>query len=115
MYLCAKDTITAEKHWRKAYNLDPENLDRISNLTWVLIRSGINIEEGLELSQKGLKKDPDSDFLLWMKGLALHKLGKHEEALKILKEADEKCIGYNKDLKEDIKEVEQTVASQKNN
>jgi len=43
----------------------------------------INVEEGLELAQKGLKKYPDSRFLLWMKGLALHKSGKHEEALKI--------------------------------
>jgi TolB-like protein len=113
MYMSAKDTITAEKHYRKAYNLDPENLARISNLTWVLIRSGINIEEGLELSQKGLKKYPDSDFLLWMKGLALHKLGKNAGALEILKQADGKWMGYNKDLKEDIKEVEQAIANQK--
>jgi TolB-like protein/Tfp pilus assembly protein PilF len=113
MYLCAKDTIMAEKHWRKAYTLDPENLDRISNLAWVSIRSGINIEEGLELSQKGLSKDPDSYFLLWMKGLALHKSGKNEEALEILQEANEKYMGYLRDLKDDIKEVEQAVASQK--
>jgi TolB-like protein len=115
MYLFAKDTIMVEKHWRKAYNLDPENLYRISNLTWVLIRSGINIEEGLELSQKGIEKYPDSPFLLYMKGLALHKSGKHEEALRILIEADEKYMGSRKDLKEDIKEVEQAIASQKKN
>jgi len=112
-YLCGKDTITAEKHWRKAYNLDPENLDRISNLSWILIRSGINIKEGLELAEKGLKIDPDRQFLLWMKGLALHMSGEHDKALKILKEADEKLIGYNKELKEDIKVVEQIIASQK--
>ena len=115
MYLSAWDTIRAEEHYRKAYNLDPENLNRINNLTWVLIRSGINIEEGLELSQKGLKKYPDSDFLLWMKGIALHKSGKHEEALEILKKVDEMWIGYNKDLKKDIQEVEKAVANQKNN
>jgi TolB-like protein len=115
MYLYAKDTIRVEKHWRKAYKLDPENLYRISNLTWVLIRSGINIEEGLELSQKGLKKYPDSPFLIYMKGLALHKSGKHEEALRILIEADKKYMSSRIDLKEDIKEVEQAVANQKNN
>ena len=115
LYLCAKDTILAEEHFRKAYTLNPENLDFISKLAWVLIRPGINIEEGLELSLKGLKKDPDSYFLLWMKGLALYKTGKHEEALEILKEADEKYMGYLKDLKDDIKEVEQAIPSQKNN
>jgi len=115
MYICAKDTIRAEEHFRKAYNLDPENRDMIFNLIWVLIRSGINVEEGLELSQKSLKKYPDNNFLLWMNGLALHKSGKHDEALEILKEVDEKFIGYNKDLKKDIKEVEQAISSQKNN
>jgi hypothetical protein len=49
-----------------------------------------------------------------MKGLALHKSGKHEEALIFLKEADEKSIGYLKELKKDIIEVEQAVASLKN-
>ena len=114
MYICAKDTIRAEEHYRKAYNLDPENLDRIFNLILVLIRSGINVEEGLELSQKSLKKYPDNNFLLWMNGLALHKSGKHEEAREILEEVDEKFIGYNKDLKKDIKEVEKAISSQKN-
>jgi len=114
-YLWGKDTITAEKHYRKAYNLDPDNLSRISNLSWILIRSGININEGLELAKKGLKINPDSNFLLWMKGLALHKSGKHEEALIFLKEANEKSFGYLKELKEDIKEVEQALASLKNN
>ena len=113
MYLWAKDTIMAEKHWRKAYNLDPENPDRISDFIWLLIRSGINVEEGLELSQKSLKKIPDSNFLLWMNGLALHKSGKNAEALKMLKEADEKYMGYLKEFKDDLKEVELAVANQK--
>lgn len=115
MYLSAKDTISAEEHYRKAYNLDPENLNRISNLSWILIRSEINIKEGLELAEKGLKTEPDRQFLLWMKGLALHELGKHEEALIYLKEADEKSLGYLNELKKDIKEVEQALASLKKN
>lgn len=48
-----------------------------------------------------------------MKGLALHKSGKHEEALIVLKEAEEKSIGYLKELKNDLKEVEQTLVSLK--
>ncbi len=114
-YLWGKDTITAEKHWRKAYNLDPDDFSRISNLSWILIRSGINIDEGLELAEKGLKTDPGSLASLWRKGLALHKLGKHEEALLILEEVFEKWTGYNNQLEKDIKEVEQSLASLGNN
>ena len=111
MNLWSKDTITAEKHWRLAYDLDPENLDNTSDYIWLLLRSGINIEEGLELSQKSLKKNPDNYFLLWMNGLALHKSGKNVQALKILKEVDANYMGYLKELKNDIKEVEQSIAN----
>jgi TolB-like protein len=112
MYLWARDTIMAEKHWRLSYNLDPENFDIVTNLIWVLVRAGINVTEGLELSQKCLIKYPDNNFLLWMKGLALYKSGKYEEALAILKETDEKYMGYLKDLKDDLKRAEQAVANQ---
>ena len=115
MYLWAKDTIIAEKHFRKAYNLDPENIERIINLAWLLIRSGINIEEGLELSDKGLNKYPDNINLLWMKGLALYKSGKYDEGLAILKEADKRYMGYLKDFKDDINNAQQAVAGNKTN
>ena len=113
MYLLAKDTIMAEKYLRQSYNLDPDNIDVITNLIWVLLRSGINVEEGLELSQKNVNKYPDNYFLLWMNGLALHKSGKHEEALKILKESDDMYMGYLKDLEDDIQDVEQAIANKK--
>lgn len=114
LYLSGKDTITAEKYVRKAYNLDPENTARIYNLSHILIRSGININEGLELALKGLEIVPADLDLLWMKGLALHKLGSHEKALIILKEVFEKRTDYSNNLEKDIKEVEQAVARQKN-
>jgi len=76
----AKDTLITEEHWRKAYNLDPENLDRISNLTWVLIRSGLILKKAWNYLRKALKNILIADSCLWMKGLALHKTGKHEEA-----------------------------------
>ena len=113
MYLWARDTIMAEKHWRQSYNLDPDYFDVISNLIWVLIRSGINVREGLELAQRNLIKYPDNNFLLWMKGLALYKSGRYEEALVILKDTDEKYMGYLKDLKDDLKKAEQAISNQK--
>jgi TolB-like protein len=113
MYLWAGDTVMAEKHWRRAYNLDPENIDIVSNLIWVLVRAGINVREGLELSQRSLIKYPDNIFFLWMRGLALYKSGRYEEALVDLKAFDERYMGYLKDLKDDISKAEQSVAIQK--
>lgn len=115
VYLLARDTLTAERLWRKAQDLDPDNPNRIYNLSEILIRSGININEGLELALKGLELVPDHLDFLWMKGLAFHKLGNHEEALIILKEVFEKWTGYSNELDYDIKKVEKAVASMKNN
>ena len=114
MYLFAKDTLMAEKHYRKAYKLDPENLNRIIILARVLIESEINIEEGLALSEKGLNIFSDDWQLLKWKGLAFHKLGKHEEALTILNKADEMTIGYDRLLAGYLQEVEQAISSQDN-
>ncbi|OFY65483.1 MAG: hypothetical protein A2V64_05810 [Bacteroidetes bacterium RBG_13_43_22] len=115
MYSLAKDSIKTVEHYRKAYNLDPENLSRLQDLVWSLIRFEINIEEGLELCQKVLDEHPDLTWCLWMKGLALHKLGNHSEGLVLMKEADEKYNAYFKYLKDDIQEAEKAIASQKNN
>jgi len=114
MYLFAKDTLMAEKHYRKAYKLDPENLTKIIILARVLIESEINMKEGLALSETGLNMFPDDWQLLMCKGLALHKLGKHEEALTILNKADEMAIGYYRLLAGYIQEVEHALASKNN-
>lgn len=114
MYLFAKDTLMAEKHYRQAYKLDPENLNRITILARLLIESESNVEEGLALSEKGLNLFPDDWQLLKWKGLAFHKLGKHEEALTILNKADEMTIGYDRLLAGYLQEVEQAISSQDN-
>ncbi len=114
MYLNANDSIKAEEHYRKAFKLDPENLNRIIILARLLIESEISIEEGLALAEIGLNLFPDDWELVRWKGLALHKLGKHKEALAILNHADEISIGYDRLLKDYIQEVEQALASQNN-
>ena len=73
------------------------------------LRSNINIEESLRLSEYGLEKRPEWNFL-WLKGLSLHKLGRHEEALAILQEVEDKWTdGYNKDLQKDLLEIKQAL------
>jgi len=115
MYYYAKDTVRMVEHYRKAYNLEPENRTRLSDLVWALIRYNIDIEEGLEICQKVLDENPDILRWSWMKGLALHKSGNHSEGLALMKEADEKYNAYFKYLKDDINEAEKALADQKNN
>ncbi len=114
MYLSAKDTTMAEKYYRKAYMLDPENRNRKANLAGVLIRGDINIEEGLKLCEEVLVKYPDLTFWIHMKGLALHKLGRNQEALEILKELDKRTLGYYREVSEEIMSVEKALAEQEN-
>ena len=92
-----------------------KNLRIITRFTEVLIRSGINIKEGLELSNNGLNKHPENGYWRHKYGLALHKAGNHVDALEILRKADEVMGYYNKDLAKGIKEVEEAIARSKNN
>jgi len=109
LYYEAKDTSLAKEHLRRAYNLEPENRNRIYDLANVLIRYEVNVNEGMELVQKVLNDNPD--LLGWrrLKGLALHKLGKHQEALEILRKAEEDWIGYHYLIVKDIQEVEKAL------
>jgi tetratricopeptide (TPR) repeat protein len=112
MYLYAKDTLAAEAYYRRAYNLDPGNLNRIIILARVLIESGRNIEEGLALAGKGLELYPDDPELLLWKGVALYRTGQHEMALASLSRSNEIAFGYNKLLKDYILKVERALARQ---
>ncbi|MBN2632470.1 MAG: hypothetical protein JXR66_02865, partial [Bacteroidales bacterium] len=112
MYYLAKDTARMEEHYRNAFILDPGNRNRAADLAWSLIRFNINPEEGLKMTEEVLENYPDLAWWIWMKGLALHRLGYHAEGLELLKQADEKYNTYNIELKNDIKEAEKAVESQ---
>jgi len=112
VFLWATDTIGAEKHFRNAYNINNSNRAYIMNLANVLINAEINIEEGTELVEKALTLWPDNNWAIWIKGRGLYKLGKLEEAVALLKEAEEKWTGFHKDLHKDVLEAEQALANQ---
>ena len=101
----------AEKHYRNAYKLEPQNISRILGLSQFLINNDINIDEGMELAQKGLDIQPDNLFLLWVKGRGLFKQGNYEEAVQLLKSVQEKSDGFNYDLYQHLQEAEQALAN----
>jgi TolB-like protein len=101
----------AEAQYRKAYELEPQNINRILHLAGLLIDYDINVNEGMELVQKGLTIQPDNSFLLWCKGLGYYKQGKYEEAIQFLIRAEE-IIGLLSELCKDLHEAEQALANQ---
>jgi len=109
MFCWGRDSVAAVEYFRRSYELDSENLNGLAMLTRILVKFDIDIEEGLALSELGLLKNPESASFRFHKGVALYKMGRHEEALIVLKEADEKRIGYNRHLEEYIKDVEKIL------
>jgi tetratricopeptide (TPR) repeat protein len=74
----------AEKYYRQAWSVEPDNPLRINNLAYFLINNERNIEEGLELANRALGLIPDDYVSLHAKGWGLYKQGKYKEAFELL-------------------------------
>ena len=75
----------AEESFREAVNLEPGSGWWYYYLSWHLIDKNRNINEGLELIDKALELNPNSNWIfLECKGWGLYKQGKYKEALDIL-------------------------------
>jgi len=77
----------AEKYYRQALSLEPDNIDWFNNLGFFLIDEERNIEEGLRLVDKALVLSPDNFSLLESKGWGLYKQGKLSEAFGFLQKS----------------------------
>ncbi len=102
----------AEYHYRKGYELAPQNVFIITVLARILIYYDININEGMNLIQKALEFDSEYASRLHIKGWGLYKQGKLEESIKLLKKAKKNGIMVYLELDQHIKEVEQALAKQ---
>jgi tetratricopeptide (TPR) repeat protein/TolB-like protein len=84
----------AEKYFRQALALDPDNPYRLNSLALFLIENNRNIDEGLELVNKALIKIPNDFNMLDTKGWGLYKHGKFEEALNYIQKSYDLCPSY---------------------
>jgi tetratricopeptide (TPR) repeat protein len=105
----------AEEYYRQALSLEPENSERMNNLAWFLIDKDRNIVEGLKLIDEALELSPDSHHMLDTKGWGLYKLGKYEEALKLLERSWELKPIYDHEIYLHLEAAKKAVTSQKNN
>ena len=102
----------AEVHYRNAYELESRYILAIRYLANLLIKYDINVDEGMELIQKGLEIKPNNPGLLRVKGWGCYKQGKFEEAIQLLRRAEEGIPILLFDIHQQIQEVEQALASQ---
>ena len=111
IYYAAHSFDKADKYYRKALSLKPENPVLLNNLAYFLIDSERNINEGLHLVDKALDLSPDNYLLLYSKGLGLHKLGRNREALSFLQRSDSLKPYYNHELQIKLDEVKKSLDS----
>ena len=90
----------------------PQSIEVIYNLADLLINNDVNVDEGMKLIQKGLELEPNFWGFLWIKGWSYYKQGRLDEAIQLLKRAEEKSVEFNYELHQQIQEVEQALASQ---
>ncbi len=105
----------AEKYYRKALSLEPDNPDRLNTLAWFLINNDRNINEGLELVDKAMNLRPNYYNYLDTKGWGLYKQGKNKEALEFLEKAWNLKPVYDHEVYLHLEAAKKAVASQKNN
>jgi tetratricopeptide (TPR) repeat protein len=117
VYSDADNNDTAEKYYRQAYLLEPENPVRINDLAYFLIDKERNINEGMELINKALEFSPDQFNYLHTKGWGLYKQGKFDTALLTLQKSWDlrmKEAIYDHEAFIHLEEAKKTVAGQKN-
>ena len=105
----------AEKYYREALSLKPDNLTLLNDLAFFLIDKDRNIKEGLGLVDKAYMLGLDEFNYADAKGLGLYKQGKYEEALKLLERSWELKPSYDHELYLHIEAARKAVAGQMNN
>jgi tetratricopeptide (TPR) repeat protein len=77
----------AERFYREAHALEPQNTTWMNNLGFFLIDEGREPDEGLELIDTALNLDRDNYLLLDSKGWGLYKKGRSGEALDLIQKS----------------------------
>jgi len=102
----------AEAYYRDAIKQDPDNAYWVHEFSWFLIDNEIDVEEGLKLADEIIRDSPEYWPAIDAKGWALHKLGRSEEALKLLKESWDLKFAYSHNGYLHIQEIEKVLARQ---
>lgn len=105
------DYLEAEKYFRTAYQYDPDNIEKLGSLAWVLIRNALKIEEGMSLIEQAIEADPNNAIYIHQQGYGFYMKGKYEDALFNLYNAHKLYEHYSYELDNHILMVEEAIAS----
>ena len=108
------DYLTAEKHFRTAYQYDPDNIEKLGALAWVLIQNALKIDEGMALIEQAIEADPNNAIFLHQQGYGYYVKGNYEDALFNLYNARDLYQQYSFELNSHIELVEEAIASLEN-
>ena len=79
----------AEKDFRKALSLNPNQPQVLNYLGYSLIEKNSNLDEALDMIERAVKASPDSGYIVDSLGWGYYKLGRYEKALPNLERAAE--------------------------
>ncbi|MGW8314736.1 MAG: tetratricopeptide repeat protein [Bacteroidales bacterium] len=105
-----EDYLEAEKYFTIAYHYDPENVEKMGALAWVLIMNALRINEGMALMKKAIEADPDNPVYIHQLGYAYYIKGDYKDALENLMAARELYQEYSYELDNHIRLVEEAIA-----
>jgi tetratricopeptide (TPR) repeat protein len=105
------DYLEAEKHLRIACQYDPDDLEKLGTLAWVLIRNSLKIDEGMDLIEKAIKADPGNAVYIHQQGYGYYSKGDYEDALFNLYTARDLYGEYSFELEKHIDMVEEAILS----
>ena len=71
----------AEKDFRKALELNPDQPQVLNYLGYSFVDRGVNLEEALGMIQRAVEAEPESGYIVDSLAWALFRMGRYEEAL----------------------------------
>ena len=71
----------AEKDFRNALELNPNQPSLLNYFGYSLVEKGIHLDEALQLIKRAVEKQPDDGYITDSLGWALYRLGKYSEAV----------------------------------
>ncbi len=104
------DYLVAENYFRVAYQYDPDNIEKLGALAWVLIQNALKIDEGMILIDQAIEADPTNAIFLHQQGYGYYMKGNYEDALFNLYNARDLYRQYSFELNSHIEMVEQAIA-----
>jgi predicted Zn-dependent protease len=110
IYYRAKDYERAEAVTRAFLLQNPDDLRGNYILANTLIEGELNPEEGQELINALLERLPENLLLLDSRAFALHKLGRHQEALELLEKNAARAKIFSLKRQQYIQEVREALA-----